>query len=93
MAITFSYLDGPKTVDEFVGTRKPRPYSYLLYARLGDLYIEKERYTDAARPIRAFVSHDRNNEKAPLLQMQAIEPIRRVGSRSSYCRVRRVRRG
>jgi TolA-binding protein len=72
MSITFSYLDGPKTIDEFVKHRKPRPYSYLLYARLGDLYIEKERYTDAADVYRAFVSQDRNNEKAPLLQMQAI---------------------
>ncbi len=72
MAITFSYADGPKTIDEFVRHRKPRPYYYLLYSRLGDLYIEKERYTDAADAYRAFVAHDRNNEKAPLLEMQAI---------------------
>ncbi|HWJ34387.1 MAG TPA: tetratricopeptide repeat protein [Steroidobacteraceae bacterium] len=79
MAITFSYLDGPKTIDDFVKHRKPRPYSYLLYARLGDLYIEKERYTDAADAYRAFVSQDRNNEKAPLLQMQAIEAYAKGG--------------
>ena len=79
MAITFSYLDGPKTIDEFVKHRKPRPYSYLLYERLGDLYIEKERYTDAADAYRAFVSQDRNNEKAPLLQMQAIEAYSKGG--------------
>jgi tetratricopeptide (TPR) repeat protein len=72
MSITFSYLDGAKSIDEFVKHRKPGPYEYLLYARLGDLYIEKERYTDAADVYRAFVSQDRNNEKAPLLQMQAI---------------------
>ncbi len=79
MAITFSYLDGPKSVDEFVKHHKPRPYSYLLYARLGDLYIEKERYTDAADAYRAFVSQERNNEKAPLLQMQAIEAYSKGG--------------
>jgi tetratricopeptide (TPR) repeat protein len=79
MAITFSYLDGPKTVDDFVKHRKPRPYSYLLYARLGDLYIEKERYTDAADVYRAFVSQDRNNEKAPQLQMQAIDAYSKGG--------------
>jgi TolA-binding protein len=79
MAITFSYLDGPKTIDDFVKHRKPRPYSYLLYARLGDLYIDKERYTDAADAYRAFVSQDRNNEKAPLLQMQAIEAYSKGG--------------
>src|ERR1700692_3505106 len=79
MAITYSYLDGPKTIDQFVKRRSPRPYSYLMYARLGDLYIEKERYTDAADAYRAFVSQDRNNEKAPLLQMQAIEAYSKGG--------------
>ena len=56
-----------------------RPYYYLLYARLGDLYMEKERYTDAADAYRAFVSQDRNNEKAPLLEMQAIEAYSKGG--------------
>ncbi len=79
MSITFSYLDGPKTIDDFVKHRKPRPYSYLLYARLGDLYMEKERYTDAADSYRAFVLQDRNNEKAPLLEMQAIEAYAKGG--------------
>ncbi len=84
MSITFSFLDGPKTIDAFVRHRTPpgrlpRPYSYLLYARLGDLYIEKERYTDAADAYRAFVSQDRNNEKAPLLEMQAIEAYQKGG--------------
>ena len=84
MSITFSYLDGPKTIDDFVKRRTPpgrlpRPYSYLLYARLGDLYMEKERYTDAADSYRAFVSQDRNNEKAPLLEMQAIEAYSKGG--------------
>src|ERR1700692_1119718 len=31
MSITFSYLDGPKSIDDFVKHRKPRPSSYLLY--------------------------------------------------------------
>ena len=79
MSITFSYLDGPKTIDDFVKHRKLRPYSYLLYARLGDLYMEKERYTDAADSYRAFVLQDRNNEKAPLLEMQAIEAYAKGG--------------
>jgi tetratricopeptide (TPR) repeat protein len=79
MAITFSYLEGPKSVGEFVTHRKPRPYSYLLYARLGDLYMEKERYTDAADSYRAFVSQDRYNEQSPLLEMQAIEAYSKGG--------------
>jgi tetratricopeptide (TPR) repeat protein len=79
MSITFSYLDGPKSIADFVKHRKPRPYVYLMYARLGDLYMEKERYTDAADSYRAFVSQDRNNERAPLLEMQAIEAYSKGG--------------
>ena len=79
MSITFSYMEGAKSVDGFVRRLKLRPYSYLLYSRLGDLYMEKERYTDAADSYRAFVSQDRNNEKAPLLQMQAIEAYGKGG--------------
>jgi tetratricopeptide (TPR) repeat protein len=79
MSITFSYLDGAKSIDEFVAHRTPRPYNYLLYSRLGNLYIEKERYTDAADSYRAFVLRDRNNEKAPLLEMQAIEAYSKGG--------------
>ena len=72
--------DGPKTIDEFVRHRNAAARTtYLLYARLGDLYIEKERYTDAADSYRAFVSQDRNNEKAPLLEMQAIEAYSKGG--------------
>ena len=84
MSITFSYLEGPKSIADFVKHRTPpgrlpRPYAYLMYARLGDLYMEKERYTDAADSYRAFVSRDRNNEKAPLLEMQAIEAYSKGG--------------
>jgi cellulose synthase operon protein C len=79
MSITFSYLEGPKSIADFVKHRKQRPYFYLMYARLGDLYMEKERYTDAADSYRAFVSLDRNNEKSPLLEMQAIEAYQKGG--------------
>src|ERR1700730_2960570 len=44
MSITFSYLEGPKSIADFVKHRTPpgrmpRPYVYLMYARLGDLYM------------------------------------------------------
>jgi len=79
MAITFSYLDGPKTLDEFLRRTGPRPYAYLLYSRLGDLYAAKERYTDAADSYRAFVLKDRDNDKAPLLQMQVLDAYAKGG--------------
>ena len=65
MSITFSYLDGAKSIDEFIAHRGPMPYAWLVYSRLGDLYVEKQRYQDAATTYRAFVSRDPVDEHAP----------------------------
>lgn len=78
-SITFSNLDGAKSVDEYVARQPGKPYAYLLYSHLGDLYIDKERYTDAADTYRAFVGKDPNNEHAPILEMQAIDAYKRGG--------------
>jgi tetratricopeptide (TPR) repeat protein len=79
LSISFSYEDGKETLDRFVSRRGQTPYAYLLYAELGDLYVGKERYTDAADTYRAFVDRNPDHERAPLLQMQAIEAYRKGG--------------
>ncbi|HUX74606.1 MAG TPA: tetratricopeptide repeat protein [Steroidobacteraceae bacterium] len=79
MSIAFSYQSGPQTIDAFLQHIKPPPYAYLFYARLGDLYMKKQRYTDAADSYRAFVARDPRSEKAPLLQMRAIDAYARGG--------------
>lgn len=80
MSITFSYLDGPQSLGAYLDSRPAaKPYAYLLYARLGDLYVEKQRFQDAAGAYRAFVARDPNNDQAPLLAMQAIEAYRKGG--------------
>jgi tetratricopeptide (TPR) repeat protein len=49
MAITFSDLDGPETLDALLRQRGSDPvYAHLLYEGLGNLYISKERFQDAA---------------------------------------------
>lgn len=79
VSITFSYQEGSQSIDEFVAARGMPPYSYLLYANLGDLYITKERYQDAAQTYEAFVKRDPIDANAPLLQVRAIEAYRKGG--------------
>ena len=43
------------------------------------MYLEEGRYTDAADGYRSFVLQERNNEKAPLLEMQAVEAYAKGG--------------
>ena len=79
LSIGFSYENGKETLERFVSRRREMPYTHLLYAELGDLYVSKERYTDAADTYRAFVDRNPDHERAPLLQMQAIEAYRKGG--------------
>ncbi|HET9388434.1 MAG TPA: tetratricopeptide repeat protein [Steroidobacteraceae bacterium] len=79
MSITFSYGDGAPALDQYVNKQGERPYSYLLYARLGDLFVDKQRYQDAATTYRAYVARDPNSDHAPNLAMQAIEAYRKAG--------------
>ena len=79
MSITFSYADGATTLDQFVTKQGEKPYSYLLYSRLGNLYVDKQRYQDAAMAYRAYVARDPNTDEAPDLAMQAIEAYRKGG--------------
>ena len=79
MSITFSYLEGAPSVDSFLAGRGNPAYAYLLYSRLGDLYVEKQRYQDAAGAYRAFVGRDAQNVHAPDLAMQAIEAYTKGG--------------
>ena len=78
-AITFSFEDDAKGVDSFLKRHGPRPYAYLLFSTLGDLYASKERWTDAANAYRAFVQRDPDHERAPQLQRQAIDAYKRGG--------------
>jgi tetratricopeptide (TPR) repeat protein len=79
VSITFSYLDGATSVSQFLAARGDPPYSHLLYSRLGDLFVEKERFQDGAAAYRAFVARDPNNEFSPVLATQAIEAYDKGG--------------
>ncbi|RYG79950.1 tetratricopeptide repeat protein, partial [bacterium] len=79
MAVTFSTTDGTKPLDDFITRSGNPPWSSLLYSRLGDLYVEKQRFQDGAATYRAFVERDPNDEASPGLAMQAIEAYRKGG--------------
>jgi tetratricopeptide (TPR) repeat protein len=79
MSITFSYNDGAASLEQYVQQHGERPYNWLLYARLGDLYVDKQRYQDAATVYRAYVARDPYSDQAPDLDMAAIEAYGKGG--------------
>ena len=79
LSIGFSYLDGARSVTEYFSANGGRPYAFIVYTNLGDLYLEQERYQDAAAAYHAFVALDPYHAKAPLLQVEVIEAYKKGG--------------
>lgn len=80
-SIAWSYLDGAASIpaslassqaDSLAGSAEPA-WTYLLYQSLGDLYLDKERFRDAAETYEAFVARNPVNAQSPRLQEAAID--------------------
>ena len=73
LSISFSYLDGVESIDRLMQTRSDHSYADMLYGGLGDLYIDKERYTDAAETYAGFVAGQPTHRRSPALQVKVVE--------------------
>ena len=44
LSIDFSYIDGPESVSKYFVKNGARPYAFIVYTNLGDLYLEQQRF-------------------------------------------------
>lgn len=79
LSITFSYMEGPESIDEYFNTRAEPAYSHVIYKNLGDLYIDKERFEDATKAYQAFVARNPVHPRSPLLELDVIEAFKLAG--------------
>ena len=79
IAIAFYDLEGPDSLDAALRVRGDPVYAHLLYETLGNLYIEKERYQDAALAFEAFAKRRPDDRYAPSLQVRTIEAYQKGG--------------
>lgn len=79
IAITYYDLDGPQSLDAALRERGDPVYAHLLYENLGNLYMEKERYQDAALAYEAFAKRRPDDRFAPSLQVRTIEAYQKGG--------------
>jgi TolA-binding protein len=79
LSIGFSYMEGAESIDEYLSHRDRPEYSYVIYRNLGDLYLAKERFVDAAEAYESSVDQDPNHSKSPLLQVEVIEAYKQGG--------------
>jgi TolA-binding protein len=73
LSIVFSYLDGPETITEVYSNLGIRHYQFMLYANLGELYFEKDRFRDSADTYLHYVDHFPETDQAPAFSVKAID--------------------
>jgi TolA-binding protein len=79
ISLSFSYLAGPETVAEYFLARGGRKDEDVLYRALGEEYLKKDRFSDAAATFQAFVAAYPDSPYGPPLQLRAIEAFRAGG--------------
>ena len=73
IGLSFGYLGGAKELSDFYNKTGRKPYEILIYERLGEQYLEKKRWSDAANTYREYVETHRFSPKAPHFQIKSIE--------------------
>jgi tetratricopeptide (TPR) repeat protein len=79
MSLSFSYLGGADAVAGYFNKHGKRTYETNVYKSLGDFYLEKLRYSDAAATFKAFSKSNPYHGLSPYFDMWAIDSFRKGG--------------
>jgi TolA-binding protein len=73
ISLSFSSLGGPSAVEEYFAANGSRSYEDRIYSHLGEFYLEKLRYNDAASSYQAFVDLHPLHRASPHFSMRVVE--------------------
>ncbi|RDH81171.1 MAG: hypothetical protein DIZ80_13740 [endosymbiont of Galathealinum brachiosum] len=73
ISLSFSYLGGPEEVVKYFETHGARLYEASIYSHLGEYYLSKRRYADAAGSYNSYVERNPLNKVSPHFHIRVIE--------------------
>src|SRR5439155_12897610 len=79
ISLSFSNLGGPDAVREYYSHIGNRSYEDHVYNNLGEHYLDKLRYDDAAKTYKTFVTLYPNHRNSPRFSMRVIETFTQGG--------------
>ena len=79
VSLSFSNLGGAKAITEFFSRHGHRAYENQVYSHLGEFYLTKRRYSDAASAYQAFVGLYPFNKESPRFNKRVIEIYKKGG--------------
>lgn len=79
ISLGFSNLGGSEAVTAYFNKYGRRSYEVSVYGNLGEYYLEKRRYSDAAITYKAFVKQNPYHKVSPLYDTRVIEIYKKGG--------------
>jgi tetratricopeptide (TPR) repeat protein len=79
VSLSFSNLGGPDAVQQYFTSTKSRAYEDRVYSNLGEYYLVKLRYDDAAKTYNAFITLHPFHPAAPRFSMRVVETFTKGG--------------
>ncbi len=73
ISLSFSNLGGPEAVEKYFIANGRRNYEDRIYSHLGEFYLEKLRYNDAAAAYKTFVGLHPLHRTSPQFSMRVVE--------------------
>ena len=72
-SLSFAELGGGKAINQYYASHPEPRFSALIYNALGETFLAKQRYTDAANTYAAFIAQHPLDERAPQFQSKIID--------------------
>jgi len=79
ISLSFSYLGGAPAVVDYFSRNGSRSYEVKIYSHLGEYYLTKRRYSDAASAYNKFVELNPYHKNAPHFHTRVIEIYKKGG--------------
>jgi tetratricopeptide (TPR) repeat protein len=79
ISLSFSYLGGAESIVEFFDKHGHRFYEASIYSHLGEYYLTKRRYSDAAQSYQAYIDRNPISKESPYFNIRVIEIYKKGG--------------
>jgi len=73
ISLSFSYLGGAESIVEFFDKHGHRFYEASIYSHLGEYYLTKRRYADAANSYETYIERNPLSKESPYFNIRVIE--------------------
>ncbi|WP_226702039.1 tetratricopeptide repeat protein [Microbulbifer elongatus] len=79
ISLSFSYLGGAESIVDYFTRKGTRDYESYVYSHLGEYYLDKRRYQDAAKSYTTFVERNPLHRVSPDFSIRVIEIYQKGG--------------